>query len=129
VTTLIAMTPNRAMPRTMSIAAMRSEGAIGPALEVASSWSWALPDCNVAISFLAPMHGLCAAQYTTSRNSPPSAVCAFRWQTVTVDSAAHWHIVTVRDPSALEPSRRGPARAQPHHSRTWCTSMMLPSGS
>ena len=32
VATLIAMTPNRAMPRTMSIAAMRSEGAIGPAV-------------------------------------------------------------------------------------------------
>src|SRR5450631_4326039 len=36
VTTLMAMTPNRAMPRTMSIEAMRSDGAIGPALLAAS---------------------------------------------------------------------------------------------
>jgi len=59
-------------------AVMRSEGAIGPALEAASSWSWALPECNVAISFLALTYGLRAAEYTTSRGSPPSAICSFR---------------------------------------------------
>src|SRR5258708_6707703 len=47
------MTPNRAMPRTMSIAAMRSAGAIGPAWEAASRWNWALADGTMALSFFA----------------------------------------------------------------------------
>src|SRR5437899_3111314 len=54
VVTLIAMTPNRAMPRTISIAAMRSEGAIGPARDASSRWNWALTDFDIANSFLAP---------------------------------------------------------------------------
>jgi hypothetical protein len=62
------MTPNRAMPRTMSIAAMRSEGAIGPVLEAASSWNWALADCTIAISFLAPLYRF--ARCTTSDKAP-----------------------------------------------------------
>src|SRR5947207_2014242 len=54
VATLIAMTPNRAIPRTASMAAMRSEGAIGPVRDASRSWNWALTDCNIAISNLAP---------------------------------------------------------------------------
>src|SRR4051812_29812662 len=42
VATLIAITPKRAMPRTISIAAMRSDGAIGPARAAASSCGRAL---------------------------------------------------------------------------------------
>src|SRR5450631_3003243 len=44
VTTLMAMTPNRAMPRTMSIEAIRSEGAIGPAPEAASESRGSRPE-------------------------------------------------------------------------------------
>src|SRR5947209_3193508 len=54
VATFIAMTPNRATPRTVSIAAMRSEGAIGPVRDAPPSWNWALTGCNMAISYLAP---------------------------------------------------------------------------
>src|SRR5258708_10108801 len=76
VATLIAMTPNRAMPRTISIGAMRSEGAIGPARDASSCWNWALIDCDLAISFLEAL-------------LPDVSDLRFAaWQTVTIGLAA-----------------------------------------
>jgi len=50
----------------MSIEAMRSEGAIGPALEAASNW--ALIDCTIAISVLAQAYR--SARCTISDKTP-----------------------------------------------------------
>src|SRR5258708_7597523 len=89
VVTLIAMTPNRAIPRTVSMAAMRSEGAIGPVRDASPSWNWALIDCNIAISHLVPTWESVHCTIRDEASLPNVGYLRFpTWRTFTIGLAA-----------------------------------------